>query len=306
MDEYSLNQDNLVKYIEAVCKDNQQKDALSKFFKVSRYVSTSEFRSALKDLLIKFNPVDYAACLFTIDFESVTYKSNLWVYNLLLEMGMNPPNIIIKDKKDIIEAINRGIKNFVFFDDGAYSGYQIFDVVYTTFLSYILKHYYIDINVSIMIPYISNRALNIFNMIIPDKDIIVPINELIHSFDESKLMRINNKLKGRVEMNIVYSDIMLTLKELLDTNSLSQLEKMGIRDHKIPIYFSHKMPDNLSSYSEIYIGFTLEEPCDIIPLINNSEKYYNKSLLKYIKTKEDVGNYTKDAPFPSPPYRKIY
>ena len=305
MEDYSLNQDNVVKYIEAVCQDENQKDALKKFFKISRYVSATEFQSSLRDVLIKFNPVNYAACLFTIDFGPVTDKSNFWVYNLLIEMGMTPPSIIINGKKDIIKSINMGIKNFVFFDDGSYSGYQIFDVVYTTFLSHILKHDYIDINVSILIPYISKRALNIFNMIIPGKEIIVPMKELIHAFDEKKLMEINNKLKGRVNMNIVYSNVILTLKELLDSASLNELEKMGIRDHKIPIYFSHKMPDDLSSYGDIYIGFTLKEPYDVIPLINNSEKYYNKDLLDYIKTKEDIEDYVKDAPFPRPPYKKL-
>ena len=96
---------------------------------------------------------------------------------------------------------------------------------------------------------------------------------------------------------------MKILKELINSETINVLNDMGIQDYKIPIYFSHKMPDYLSSYSEIYIGFRLEPTYKIIPLINNTEHIYNEKLLDDINNKEDIEDYTRETPLPQSPYK---
>ena len=140
-------------------------------------------------------------------------------------------------------------------------------------------------------------------MVIPNKGISVPLSELTHRFKEKKLKKMNNSLEGHVNINIIYHEEIKILEDQLDKETLTILNNMGIKDHKVPIYFSHKMPDYLSSYSEIYIGFTLQPPYSLIPLINNSKDYYNKSILRQIRNKEDVDDYTRDAPCPPSPYK---
>ena len=301
--EYDFNKDNIDSYINFVSGSDKEKDALRKFFDVSKYVSFKEFEAALKSIISKFTLKEYAACLFTIDFESVTFKSNLWIYKLLKEFGLPLPVMSIHNKEELKLAVDKGIKNFVFIDDASYSGYQIFDTVYTTFLSEMLKLKYIDVNIHLLVPYISKRALGIFNMILPGKEITVPLSELSHRFKEAKLKKMNNSLKGHVNINIIYHEEMKILKDQLDKETLTILNNMEIKDHKVPIYFSYKMPDYLSSYSEIYIGFTLQPPYSLIPLVNNSKEYYNKTILKKIRSKEDVEDYTRDAPCPPAPYK---
>ena len=78
---------------------------------------------------------------------------------------------------------------------------------------------------------------------------------------------------------------------------------VSIKGNKISMYFSHKMPDYISVYSEIYMGFTLKEPYDIIPLINNCDPWYNKALLSRIHNIDDLEDFTRETPCPPSPYK---
>ena len=100
--EYTFNQENIKKYIDIVTKNNNQKEALETFFDVSKYICFDEFKDGIKCIVSNFKIKQYAACLFTIDYNSVNYKSNFWVYQLLIEYGLSLPNIFIYDKEDVI------------------------------------------------------------------------------------------------------------------------------------------------------------------------------------------------------------
>jgi hypothetical protein len=180
----------------------------------------------------------------------------------------------------------------------------MFDTVYNTFLYTLYERGYNQrVGLYILLGYVSTRAINIFSVLSPDKVISVPLNELPLRFPIEEFKVINNRILENTSLKIIYGELMLPLDKILSPDVIATLEHMGIKKFKIPIYFAHKVPDFLSTYSEIYIGFTLKPPCKIIPLINNCEEYYNDNLLKTIKTIEDIEDITRDAPCPRPPYK---
>ena len=314
--QYPLNWDNVYKYIVKVSKNVQQKDALAELFKATKYISFGVLITNLKAVVKKFNETligDYAACLFTIDFESIEYKSNYWIYKLLLKLGLNIPTAEIFNEDDVDKAINKGITNYVFFDDASFSGYQMFDTVYSTFLNYLLdKSVNININIYILLGYASKRALNIFNLMVPEEKHLtgevhqdIPLEHLPLKFPLNEVQRRNNLLKVNVNLKMIYAEYMKTLEELIsyDYDIINTLKSMNMRTDKIPIYFCHKMPDYISVYSEIYMGFTLEPPYEMIPLINNCEIYYNDDVAKRMRNYEDIIDLSRDPPCPPPPYR---
>lgn len=306
--EYNLNWDNVRRYISNVSKNQQEVTAMTKFFEVTKYVSFTEFVDTLRRVVDVFNAKiktnDYVACLFTIGFGEIDNKSNMWVYNIMLKLGLKVPKYVIKTEQDLDLLIN--FKNipsdFVFFDDGAFSGYQMFDTVYNTFLySLYQKGYSQHVHTWILLGYASQRSIDIFSLLSPDGKLKVPLEKLPIRFQDFDV--VNNVIRNNTELTIIYGESMKTLAESLSGDVLNTLEYMGIKDYKIPIYFSHKMPDFLSSYSEIYIGFTLHPPYQIIPLINNCEQYYNQELLDRVHTLEDIEDITRDAPCPVSPYK---
>ena len=216
----------------------------------------------------------------------------------MLRLGLKPPTYIIYELDYHLPNIN----NFVFFDDGAFSGYQLFDTIYNTFLNHMFDLNRININVYSLIGYMSTRSLNIFNFFQPNiSHLHVPIDELPINANDPRI----DIFKKRVQFEMIYYQKIHTLDELLDTNTISILDRLGIKSYKMPFYFSHKLPDYLSSYSEIYIGFTLKEAYDIIPLMNNCQECYNTSLLSNIEDIEDIYDITREAPCPPPPYRYV-
>lgn len=326
---YDLNESQIDKWIEVNTRTDEEKLALRKFFNVTKYVSFEEFQMALSHIVFEFNQLigddEYVACLFSIEGSSVKNKSNYWVYKLMIALGLKPPTYIMYELDYHLPTIN----NFVFFDDGAFSGYQLFDTIYNTFLNHIFALNRIDINIYSLIGYMSTRSLNIFNFIrpnVPELPIdpndykidnfyiateglsIYPINNFHIPIEELPIDPNDPRIdifKEHVKLRMIYYQKIQTLNELLDTNTISILDELGIKSYKMPFYFAHKLPDYLSTYSEIYIGFTLKEPYDIIPLMNNCEGCYNRSLLKNIRDIEDIYDITREAPCPPPPYRFV-
>lgn len=144
---------------------------------------------------------------------------------------------------------------------------------------------YLNIEVHLLLGYASERALSIFNHIVPQERLSeVPLDELTQIHDLPTILSSNRVFKEKVVFNVIYHERMRKLRDSIDDEGTTVvLERMGIPDYKTPIYFAHKMPDYISSYSEVYMGFTLRPPYDIIPLINNCEAYYNRSLLKRVR-----------------------
>ena len=302
--EYPLNKENVKAYISKVSTCSRETEALEKFFEVTKYISFDELIFALKQVILKFKITgEYAACLFSIDWIPVDNKSNYWIYRLMIKLGLPPPVMEIRDEDDLQVAVSRGITRFVFFDDASFSGYQVYDTIYSTFLMQMLKLNYLDISVDLLLGYASPRALKIFNHLVPEDLPTVPLDELTQIHDLQTIMATNQRFKGHITLNIIYYEQMRSLKELVDEKTLKTLEGLGISDRKIPIYFVHKMPDYISSYSEIYMGFTLKEPYEIIPLITNSEEYYNNFLLREVENRDDIEDLSRDAPCPPSPYK---
>ena len=316
-EEHELDQGNVEIYIDRVSENNSERSSLNELFKVTKYVSFDKIVNNLTNVKDTFNTNlkgDYIACLFTIDWISAEYKSNYWIYRILIKLGLIPPKYIVFNFEGLTEALESGINNFVFFDDASFSGYQLFDTIYSTFLDYMVDNNLINdnsmVNIYILLSHVSRRALNIFNLMLPDDSkpkgylrLNVPMEELPLRSSSEKTEHRNDILKKYCKMKMIYSEYMQNMEELMLKENINTLEKMGINTNRIPIYFVHKMPDYISVPSEIYIGFTLKQPYDIIPLIKNCEKYYNKSILKGIETQEDIFDVTRDAPCPVSPYR---
>ena len=169
---------------------------------------------------------EYVACLFSIEGLSVKNKSNYWVYRLMLRLGLKPPKYIMYELDYHLPNIN----NFVFFDDGAFSGYQLFDTIYNTFLNHMFDFNRIHINIYTLIGYISTRSLNIFNLIIPNVLLYVPIEEFPIDPNDDRI----DIFKEHVKLTMIYYEKIYTLNELLDTNTISILDRLGIKSYKMP------------------------------------------------------------------------
>jgi hypothetical protein len=267
---YPLNKEKIKDYL--INTEESIRPILKKLFDNTKYISYRLFKFALynnfRELIhyCKINNINTIK-LFLADIgdaditdTKITRKSNFWVsqhfYRYLISKKVKIKLEIITNPDSLL--IDNDNQLILILDDCSYSGSQLNEV-----LEYFPSQY--NINVYIIIAYITKEAiLNITKQIPKNINVIL-----------SK-----------------YNNIIKSFYEYLSPLEIKKIEKIkGLYDNKYPIYFNHKLADNISTYTDIYLGKIVNKDL-VIPVITNCEHITELTF-------DSIWN----PPCPKPPYK---
>jgi hypothetical protein len=250
---YPLNQEKVKEYLENT--DISIRPIIKKLFDNTKHISYKSFKIVLyqnfRELInfCKINKID-TIILFLADIgdygdSKITRKSNFWVaqhfyqyliakkVNINLEIITNPDKLYDTDPNHLILIL----------DDCSYTGSQLHDLIEDSFP--IRNELF---NLYIIIAYVTEPALN---KIMTSKKIASNVNIILSRFN-----------------NIINS-----FYEYLSSSQIKKAETIHeLNENKYPIYFDHKLADNISTYTSIYLGKVINDSKDIIiPVMTNCE-----------------------------------
>lgn len=293
---YALNKVNVNKFIAA--SDESVRHTVKKIFEVTKHVSYEEYITILnknirqilieKDKYLKGNTMK-VYIPDNIDFQKTAKKSNIWIMQYVI-------NFIQKQDPSInIEILNKDViylqENDTIFiiDDCIYSGYQLSGII-----KQIRNANNVKVNVYLLVSFSSSKG--------------------IRNIRDSLLSNRTMKATSR----IITPRYMKTIQPIIEYITSPDLEELfdfyniELTDtYLYPIYFDHKLADNVSTLTEIYSGLvpnkynkaiidlykrlgekqSVLKSLQIIPVIKNCEKITLKDL--------DFHN----PQCPSPPYK---
>ena len=272
---YNLNKQYVKLYIEG--SNEEIKDELEKFFKITRHVSYKTFKFLLYNNFREFihycktNKVrEITLYLGKIDINNIKEKSNFWVaqhlYQYIKQRKINIEIKIVLDFKKIKDG-----DTVLILDDCSYSGTQLSSIIFANAREINKK---VNVVYYVIIAFISEAAKRIikinFEMYIggspdsKDENVIGSINKLIFSKNNVIIKPLKKLMEKEEIKNITtyykkyYTEFGATLSTPLED--------------KYPIYFDHKLADYISTFTDIYSGVVFnKEKKDIIPVMNNCE-----------------------------------
>jgi hypothetical protein len=219
------------------------------------------------------------------------YKSNFWCMMLIWEY-LKPYDIIF-NLNTAIRLYYPNIKDYIVIDDASYSGYQLVENIIklsSTELLYDDKDAYISddtTNKTIYRP-VQEKYFNVH--------LIVPF------FSEPAMRRLNNiDISTGIRVIKYISYIIKPFGSIMDMDDITKIEKMYMEHNKnmsfrdlIPIYFEHKIADDISTIAIILIkGKVLDDKNKRVVFIKACE-YDSKDI------------YKKDLDPKEPLYKKVY
>lgn len=301
--EYKLNKNNIKLFIK---KSNKEvKNIVKKVIKNTKYISKKVFFKQMdkniKYLLTLINK-DRPIYFFIEKINNYKYKSNYWLY-LYFKKYLKKNKINIKIKTINTNNLNILKKDdfVIFIDDCSYSGYQIFDIIYT-FTYFFNKNIsnINNINLFILLPFISEKGYNYiksrFKEKNTNKNLKLIFNKYIYKFKSTNNIlskdEFNNINKFYPKVDIINDSIndyfnnkhlIYFFHKLADSQSTITLFYKGLvpNNKNLSILNKIQKDNNKDNFKNIYL-----KKLDIIPLISNCEKF----------------NKLEDCPYP--PYKK--
>ena len=282
---YPINQKRLSTYYSKF-KDTNDRELASHLINNITHVSFENFYESLKISISKFNETikdDYVIILGANNASGALNKfttkipinkSSFWVLLLSYPLLKKKPKDIIFNFELALEfetmhyfKSKKYTKDFLFFDDCSYSGFQLFNNVIGKSekeLTLLASEFNYNINInskkSLLIKKNPSKLINI-HLILPYISTIALNNVTI----------LNQR--SLFNMNLYNNYTIPTYYELIDPSTINKIEKnlkIYMDEYKTPIYFDHKFADGLSTI-----------PYFILPgyVINNKNK--NKKIISY-------------------------
>ena len=282
---YPINQKRLSTYYSKF-KDTNDRELASHLINNITHVSFENFYESLKISISKFNETikdDYVIILGANNASGALNKfttkipinkSSFWVLLLSYPFLKKKPKDIIFNFELALEfetmhyfKSKKYTKDFLFFDDCSYSGFQLFNNVIGKSekeLTLLASEFNYNINInskkSLLIKKNPSKLINI-HLILPYISTIALNNVTI----------LNQR--SLFNMNLYNNYTIPTYYELIDPSTINKIEKnlkIDMDEYKTPIYFDHKFADGLSTI-----------PYFILPgyVINNKNK--NKKIISY-------------------------
>lgn len=296
---YPLNEENCEKFINAC--DEEVKEIVRKIIKNIQHISFEEFlmnfNKSIRELndLLKDNK-DIIIVLYEFSMENE--KSTEWLKKYFINYMKylkNKNKIYVCDNNNFkdLSIINTDKYYFVLIDDCAYSGSQINIKIVKIFYYINLYNLNDESNIILLIPYISNIALDLF------------LNTLknLKIFFWTILSHILIKKNTNDILSVDEKDILNKYDKL----NIITYEKYDEKyDKKYLVYFDHKLPDIISTIpSNFYYGIVLNQ-------LNLKRKKYGSKLEQYplisnCEFVEEIENDNDDNTIcPPAPYKKNY
>lgn len=301
-----INEKELHNYINLYKEEN--KELIKEILNKVQYISFNKFYTELKNQIeifnkyLKTNKIEKYIYVLGVgkDLGSDTvnfnlFKSNFWVFLLSWEYLEIKPYDIILNFNTAIRLYYNEIKEYLLLDDCSYSGDQLFNNVIKNAsieLMYYKKDSYLisDVIYRPIFKPVQEKYLNL-HLIIPYMSIL--------AYDKIK----NIELTTGFNIINYTSYIINNYDKLFDINTLNKINTMYQQyvdyvyfGNLIPLFFEHKIADNLSTIDIILIkGQVLDDPKKRLVFIDNC---------KYIKENPDKEIYNPDVANFN--YRKIY
>ena len=206
------------------------RSAYREFFRVSRYISWDrfilEFKKCIRNFLKAIGKEPFALILpLQVDGHPVKTKSNYWLtilaYVLFKEEFHRPPNVFATTNR----VLQQHIKHLVLVDDAIYSGTQMSDILMTVRRAE-RNQAYEQHDFALLAPFCTVAATK----------------KIKHVFRDNPF-----------RFTIYCASTMKPLEELLNDDVLDTLEAFRRLDTMLfPYVFQHKLPDDVSSFPEIY------------------------------------------------------
>lgn len=311
--EYAINEKLLKKWINSH-KTEEDKECAGMLIKPIVYVSFSEFIENLIKSVNKFNRYlednkikNYYLIIGANNGSGSNFKnyldigkSNFWVLLIILPyLKIKPHDILLNLKQAIDFSIfeklknKRNINDFVFVDDASYSGSQLFEQ--TIQLQLFEKYVYDGIFVKQNVKQIEKNDLvkmKKTSLIKTQNDvpninlhIIIPYLSIT-----ARDISLNIQYKNNIAIHLYNNYFINNYKKYYNYNE-EELKKMsvaygeyGFNDTLIPLYFSHKMPDGVSTLDYILLSGIISNYSDII---NNKKNIDHKQVIKKKKNIDD-------------------
>jgi hypothetical protein len=298
---YHLDRDNVKKFIAASAPD--ARDAVRKFIKATTHISFETFISYvntnLEDVVQIVPP---GRPLFVYVDEDNKYKSSYWMYLYLKKLAKVKYNVTIKHIDENSYRHLRDNDILLLVDDCAYTGSQMADTV-----EYIHTNKK-KLHIILFIPFISDAAVN-------------HINANKKHNDYLKICRFSYlKYVYKIKPLSDYMTVAEFSTIFRYTSPYSNPAEAEEEIEKFPIYFDHKLADDVSTFPRIYKGFVPNEwNLEIKRLIYSKEKKIKllqrkkmnpKHLQQEIDTLIDQYQYyplfSDKNIYPMPPYKTDY
>lgn len=281
--DHSLTAESIKAYKEKICEQAPDYPAISYILDRMVYISPEEFTLALRETSLSvarfLNTGGISKWSYQLPIkhdETKKLKSNFWVTSMALSMLKNiapePEQSLFVDPSFLYKA--KGVKTFVFFDDAIYSGTQMGGNVFS-----LLKrlqeslHLFVDtLTVVVASPYISANAIQkIINKVqstssIPLVQLVFAAHHHLFSVNEcpdppghvgKELTALSTVLIDRRRRKVEYSNPEIVSKEYCDEKNLPPLIGPTLDTwlfKQYPLYFSHKIPDDVSGYPGVLDG----------------------------------------------------
>lgn len=274
--DHSMNLKNKELFIKHTADDI--KDIMQKFFEITIHVSHDEFMQKISTniQIIKANMKENTNIYVYIDTTLKDYihgldykhKSNYWVYlyiEMLLKQQYNI-DITLIHSLDIINEEDI----VILCDDCLYTGTQISNTIHNLKTTKKVKF-----SLIIFAPYMSQTA----------QQIIVNAIEYNNNIKNCNLIFISYQIIYPLKHWFTLEDVRKLFAYYADVDIYSQL-------NKYPIYFDHKIADELSSFPLIYYGYV---PNDNNKNINiEQKKIYSDRTLSWNEKQDKIANLEKN------------
>ena len=295
--DYSISKIRKDEYINRQCTP-EAKHFAKLILDNTTYVSFNDFTQNLHKAFNKFL-LDIKNFEYILVLHTLKTKSNYWVAQLLMYYCIQnnlkkPLEIVEHIYVSEVEHKNNNLK-YLMVDDASYSGNQMYDDIETelfqtkTRLIGRLKYEttprlnFDNNKICILLSYVSNSALQ--------------------------------KIKEQINVsNIYYGEIMLNLVEILKYKWEDKYTKMLSKHFRlfsylplkrVPVYFAHKLADNVSSYPEIYgtgyiskYNITSNHQTDYDVYDNECKKNKLKCSNNNISLSDATQNFKSDSYYP--------
>ena len=305
-DEHPFNQEAIQDYLSKLYDNPDDQDYgrertyIAEILKITKYVSFNEFKDNLIILKNtfnhKFNDNDYIACIFDEKGNSIRHKSNYWVFQLFMELGLNRPLYVVENGQALPELFAQGHYNFVFFDDASYTGWQLYNIIYRYFGDSVFNNRHMSrkymINIYVLVPYVTSISLMLLETSMNRSEFLGAGSiELQQKRDKENVYKVDpykrDVIRRFCKLGIFNTQIIVELgnlysrehdeikavrdftpfyknitSDLFSDENKKLVQLYELRPDQIPVYFAHKLPDSLSVPLQVYLG--------IIPVIKEN------------------------------------
>lgn len=281
---YPLNRANVRKFINASAHDAQA--AIRKFIKATIHISFETFiayiNSNLEDI-VKDVPPNRPLFAYIKNYTDYEHKSNYWLYMYIKRQAKAKYNMNMHFVNDIDDSRIKYFNDVILLiDDCIYSGMQLAEAVGS-----LKSSYHKQIRVVLFVSFMSEDGLQTIseaftsNPFIRNCTLVLPK----HTY---KIRPLSDYMTRNEFASIIKY---YNMHPYMTENELQ----------KYPIYFDHKLADNVSTFPVIYSGLVpnkknkdiltngLNEGFEMYPLLSNCE---------HIKVPE-----FEESTCPSPPYK---